>query len=390
MGGIRPTGILILLTCCAAPTALAQSLPHTELQLQLQAKIDSIIANTSIPGLTIGVAMPDGTSFGLAAGVSDKTTHRRMSPADLMLQGAVGKTYFAAVALQLVTEGRLELDAKLATYLGDAPWFDRLPNSREVTIRQLLSHQSGIVRYEFNNAFLDDLAADPMRTFTPVERLEYLFDSPAPFAPGEGWEYSGTNFILIAMVIERITGSTAYDEIRDRILVPLEFHATIPSDRPELPGLSQGYAGGEENPFGGFDETLKNGRMVINPQFEWGAGGFASTSQDLARWMQDIHIGRAFDGDLLDEVYDGVRAPLGPNAAYGLATTMMGLPTSGTAFGHSGYMPGYRTEAYYFPDFGFALALQINSTTRGLWEGPLLQLFDDLAHVIVRGGRFGG
>jgi D-alanyl-D-alanine carboxypeptidase len=380
----------ILLMAVANATAQAQSVPHAELQLRLQAKLDSIIASTSIPGLTIGVAMPDGESFGLAAGVSDKSTHRRMNPSDLMLQGSVGKTYFTAVALQLVSEGRMELDARLAEYLGDEPWFGRLPNSNDVTIRQLMRHRSGIVRYEFNYAFLADLAADPMRTFTPVERLGYLFDSEAPFPAGEGWEYSDTNFILLAMVIEKITGRPAYDEIEDRLIVPLGYHATVPSDSPDIPGLAQGYAGGPENPFGDFDETMENGRMVINPQFEWGGGGFASTAEDLARWIQDFHIGLAFDEDLLDDVYDGVPAPLGPNAAYGLGTIMMGLPTSGTAFGHSGFMPGYRTEAYYFPDYGFALALQINSTARNLWEGPLLLLFDDIAHVVVRTGDFEG
>lgn len=380
----------VLFTAVVNATALAQSNTNAELQLELQSKLDSLIANTAIPGMTIGVAMPDGTSFGLAAGVSDRTTHRRMNPTDLMLQGSVGKTYFAAVALQLVSEGRLNLDTRLSEYLGHEPWFDRLPNSEDVTIRQMMSHQSGIVRYEFNNAFLDDLTSDLMRTFTPVERLQYLFDSPAPFAAGEGWEYSDTNFILVAMVIEEITGRSAYEEINDRILVPLEYNATVPSDSPDIRGLAQGYAGGEENPFGGFDETMANGRMVMNPQFEWGGGGFASTTEDLARWTQDIHIGRAFDGDLLDQVYDGVPAPLGPNAAYGLATIMMGLPTSGTAFGHSGFMPGYRTEAFYFPDYGFALALQINSTERGLWEGPLLQMFDDIANVVVRFGDFEG
>jgi D-alanyl-D-alanine carboxypeptidase len=378
---------LLIATLVAAP-ARAQTLEHADLQLELQAKLDSIIAHTGIPGLTIGVAMPDGSSFGLAAGVSDRRTFRRMNPSDLMLQGSVGKTYFTAVAMQLVAEGRLELDAPLSKYLGHEPWFSRLPNSGEATIRQIMRHQSGIVRYEFNSAFLDDLTTDPMRTFTPVERLAYLFDSEAPFPAGEGWEYSDTNFILVAMVIEAITGGTAYEEINDRLLEPLGYRATVPSDSPDIPGLAQGYAGGDENPFGGFDETLQNGRMVINPQFEWGGGGFASTSEDLARWTQDLHIGLAFDGELLDEVYDGVPAPLGPNAAYGLGTIMIGLPTSGTAFGHSGFMPGYLTEAYYFPDYGFALALQINSTARGLWDGPLLLMFDDLANVVVRNGGF--
>jgi len=376
------TGVLLGLGGLAAPAA-PQEIPHRDLQLTLQAHLDSLIAVTDIPGISIGVAMPDGTSFGLAAGVSDREDFRRMAPDDRMLQGSVGKTYFLAAALQLVEEGRLGLDDPLAEYLGDREWFDRLPNAPEVTIRHLMRHQSGIVRYELSRGFLREIGRNPMRSFTPEERLAFLFDEEAPFSAGEGWEYSDTNYILLAMVVEEITGRATYDVIRERILEPLELEETVPSDSPRVPGLVNGYAGGAENPFGGFDRTLEDGRLVMNPQFEWGGGGFASSSQDLARWMQDLHIARVFDPDLLDEMYDGVPAPLGPNAAYGLGTIMMGLPTSGTAFGHSGFMPGYRTEAYYFPDYGFALALMLNTTASGAFEGPLLLLFDAIAHKIV-------
>ena len=84
-----------------------------------------------------------------------------MQPTTLLLQGSVGKTYVAAVALQLVSEGMLDLDTRVATYLGDEPWYDRLPNATDVTVRQLMNHTSGIVRYEFNERFIGDLRASP-------------------------------------------------------------------------------------------------------------------------------------------------------------------------------------------------------------------------------------
>jgi D-alanyl-D-alanine carboxypeptidase len=344
-------------------------------------RLDSLASAPAIPGMTLGVAFDDGTSFGLAAGWADTTRHEAMTPEALMLQGSVGKTYFGAVALQLVGEGLLDLDAKLGSYLGEKPWFDRLPNARDVTVRQLMSHTSGIVRYEFNPKFLEDLTADPMRTFTPEERLAYLFDTEAPFPAGEGWDYSDTNFILVAMLIEHLTGNSAYDEIRTRILEPMEFQGTRPSDRPRVPGLAQGYAG-PGNPFGGFDEMVAEGRLAINPQFEWGGGGFASTAEDLARWIRDIQLGQAFDPELLPQYRTGTPAPLGPDASYGLGVIMMQLP-AGTAWGHSGFMPGYRTEAYYFPDHGFALALQVNTSAQGAYPPSPLRMLGDLAALMV-------
>ncbi|HAC06271.1 MAG TPA: hypothetical protein DCF71_10470 [Gemmatimonadetes bacterium] len=378
----RARRLAVLLVALSTP-ALSGALSGQStdpLSAAVQVYIDSLTHNSGIPGLTLGLALPDGTSRGFAAGWSDTTAHREMRATDRMLQGSVGKTYFGAVALQLVSEGRLDLDARLADYLGDEPWYDRLPNGDDATIRQLMSHTSGIVRYELNPVFLQDLTREPMRTWTAEERLAYLFGMEPPFAAGEGWDYSDTNYILVAMAVEKVLGTLIYDEIDRRLLGPLSLENTVRSDRPAVPGIVNGY-GGPENPFGDFDETVSEGRLVFNPQFEWAGGGFASTTEDLAIWVRHIHEGRAFDPTLLDDFRTGTPAPLGPEASYGLGVVMMQLP-AGTAWGHSGFMPGYRTEAYYFPDYGFALALQVNSSDRPAFDRPPLLLLSELAEIV--------
>ncbi len=375
----RGIGLVLALWSGAATSATAQL--HDAIQDRLQAQLDSLVTHSAVPGATLGVAFSDGSSFGIAAGMSDTTSRRAMRPEDLMLQGSVGKTYFAAVALQLVAEGRLELDAGVSTYLGDLDWYSRLPNADDITVRTIMNHTSGIVRYELNPAFLEDLKAHPYRTWTPADRLAYLLDAEAPFAAGQGWDYSDTNYILLGLIVERLTGEDLYGLVRRRVLGPLQLVNTVPSDRPQIDGLAQGYAG-VNNPFGDFDATLVGDRLALNPQFEWAGGGFASTAEDLAKWATHIHEGRAFDEELLEEVRTGVPAPLGPDASYGLGVIMMELP-AGTAWGHSGFMPGYRTEMYYFPEHGFALALQINSTAAGSLNRPLLRVFNDLAQVVL-------
>ena len=370
---------LCLLATLSLP-ALATAQSTEPLQAAVQAHLDSLTEHSGIPGLTLGLALPDGTSLGFAAGWSDTTAHREMRPSDRMLQGSVGKTYFGAVALQLVSEGKLDLDRRLADYLGDEAWYARLPNGRDVTIRQLMSHTSGIVRYELNPAFLEDLTREPMRTWTPEQRIAYLFGMEPPFAAGEGWDYSDTNYVLVAMVVEKLLGTTIYDEIDRRLLGPLDLDDTVRSDQPAVPGIANGYSGAD-NPFGHFDETVAGGRLVFNPQFEWAGGGFASTTEDLAVWVRHIHEGRAFDPALLCQFRTGTPAPLGPEARYGLGVIMMELP-AGTAWGHSGFMPGYRTEAYYFPDHGFAVALQINTTDRPVLDRSPLLTLSDLAAVV--------
>jgi D-alanyl-D-alanine carboxypeptidase len=379
----RGTSRALALLAVFVVGAPAQAQEETSLQGTVQTYLDSLTEHSAFPGLTLGLALPDGSSLGFAAGWSDTTAHREMRPSDRMLQGSVGKTYFGAVALDLAAQGLLPLDSRLSEYLGDEPWYDGLPNGEDVTIRQLMSHTSGIVRYEFNPQFLEDLTADPMRTWTPAERVAYLDGMEPPFAAGEGWDYSDTNFILVAMAVEVVTGRQMYDDIRQRLLEPLGLLNTVASDRPEVPGIANGYAG-PQNGFGAFDATVRNGRLVFNPQFEWAGGGFASTTEDLALWTQHVQEGRAFSPSILEDFRAGTPAPLGPEASYGLGVIMMELP-AGTAWGHSGFMPGYRTEAYYFPEYEFALALQINTSDGGAFERSPLRILNEVAEMVKAG-----
>jgi len=372
---------LALALLVAVPSVPTRSAGQEQVAGRVQAALDSLVAASGTPGATLGLVLPDGRALGFASGMADTARHVPLTPRSLMLEGSVGKTYFGAVALQLVAEGRLALDAPIAEVLRDAPWLDRIAHGREITLRQLMSHTSGLVRYELDPRFLADLTTEPLRTFTPEERLAYLFDAEPPFAPGQGWDYADTNYIVVAMLIEKVTGSTAYEEIRRRLLLPLGLTETAPSDHPAIPGLAQGYAG-PENPFGGFDEMVRDGRMRINPQFEWGGGGFASSAPDLARWMHVLQTGGAFDTSLMDAYRDGHPAPLGPQGSYGLGVIMMRLP-AGRAWGHSGMMPGYRTEAYHFPDHGFTLALQINSSDQAALRTSPLRMLDALASVVA-------
>jgi CubicO group peptidase (beta-lactamase class C family) len=123
----------VFLACLVVSTSFAQTAAQKSdnLRQTLQAKLDELHKNGKFPGATVGVALADGTSFGLAVGFSDRDAKTPMKPADLMMQGSVGKTYAAALALQLVKEGKINLDDKVEKYLGKEAWFSRLPNARQ-------------------------------------------------------------------------------------------------------------------------------------------------------------------------------------------------------------------------------------------------------------------
>jgi D-alanyl-D-alanine carboxypeptidase len=388
---MRRLSCAVLLASFALPalTASAQAPDKlTEVKSRLQVRLDSLHANARFPGATVGVTLPDGRSFGIAVGFADTARKERMLPSHRMLQGSVGKTYFAAVALQLVREGKLDLDRKVESYLGTEPWWRapdgrvRLPNGADITVRQLMTHSSGVVRYEFKPEFTRDLTDQPEKEWTPAERLAYVLDSAPPFAAGQGWEYSDTNYILLGVILEKITGTKLYDEVRRRILDPNGLRNTIPSDRLVLAGVSQGYAG-ERNPFGGHDAIIVNGKFTVNPQLEWTGGGFASTSEDLSRWAKIVYEGRVFGEELLRQAVAGLPAPrLGQGARYGLGVIVRDTPL-GVSYGHSGFFPGYLTEVRYYPTQRFAIALQFNTSVTGATGRNTGAVLQDLAAIVA-------
>ena len=353
----------------------------TTLKTALQLKLDEWHKAGSFPGATLGVVLANGESFGLAVGFSDRETKKAMLPADRMLAGSVGKTFAAATALQLVKEGKIGLDDKIEKYLGRERWFSRLPNAKDITVRQLMNHTSGLVRYEFKEQFTKDLTANPDKVWKPAELVAYLLDEKPPFEAGKGWDYSDTNYIVLGMIIEKVTGRRFYDEANRRLLKPLKLTNTIPQDGPRLKGVVQGYAG-PNNPFGGTDAMIVNGKFAINPQFEWTGGGYVSTAHDLARWAKMFYEGKAFAPDLLPQVLEGVPAPmLGRETRYGLCAIIR-KTQAGTSYGHSGFFPGYMTDMMYFPEQKVAVALQVNTSVgRGLGK-PLSRVLVEVMEVI--------
>jgi D-alanyl-D-alanine carboxypeptidase len=348
-------------------------------QQRLQSLLDSLRVAGNFPGLSAAIVYKDNTTVALVSGLSDKEKNIRLTINDGLMQGSVGKTYVSAIALRLVKQGKLKLDEKVAVYLGHLDWFKRIPNAEAITVKMLMNHTSGVMRYEFKDKFTKDLGADPNKSWTPEELLAYILDEKASFAAGEGWEYSDSNYILIGMIIEKITGKRYYNLVKRDLLQPFGLKQTFPSDGRLLKGLSPGYAGAD-NVFGGKDKVIgDDGLFIINPQFEWTGGGMYSTPTDLARWGKLLYEGKVVDTSLLFS--HAVPAKLGREAKYGLG--IIYRPTAaGDAYGHSGFFPGYLTEMLYFPGKKCCIVLQANSSDFKTLKGSVLRCLVEIAKVV--------
>lgn len=355
--------VLAALSSIALIAGVQQPVPASSgLRERLQAHLDEWRAGGAFPGASVGVVLADGTAIGLVTGVSDRSAKTPMRVDDLMLAGSTGKTFFAAVALQLIEDGRLDLDAPISRHIGDRPWFARLPNARDITIRHLMTHTSGLVRYEMNPAFTADLRAKPDKVWSPEEEIAYLLGAEPPFAAGEGWDYSDTNYIVLGMILEQVTGTRLYDEVDRRFLGPLGLTRIVPSTSRRIPGLISGYAG-PRDPLGFPDEVLVDGTFFVNPQFEWTGGGYATSALHLARWGHALYTGGAVSPAMVKLMVDSaVPARLGPETKYGLGVIIRESTPVGPTWGHSGFFPGYQTELVHAVERHVTVAVQINTS----------------------------
>lgn len=380
---------LLTFTLLVVPSAALAQKPQgattadlARLKQLAQSKLDELRAAAEFPGATVAFVLADGSHASVSTGLADVEANRAMRPADRMLAGSIGKTYFAAVALQLVGEGKLNLDDKIEKWFGREDWFSRLPNGRDITVRMLMNHTSGLQEYYPLKGFIEGLKKDPDRRFKPELLIEAVLDSKPLFAAGQGWSYADTNFILVGMIIERVTGKDAYAEINRRLLKPLKLTQTMPSSGRVLAGVIPGYSM-PGSPFGIEGRMIVDGKFLINPQFEWAGGGFASTAEDLARWAKSLYEGKVFSRALLDEmVQNAPEAKTGRGDRYGLGVQVR-QSDWGISYGHGGWFPGYRSEMEYFPEHKIAIAIQFNTDNGRRLQKGLRAYIADFARLVI-------
>jgi len=374
------TLLLTLIPSLGADVQAPGTTPVERTQIRCQAALDRLVAGP-LPGASAALILPDGELLQIVAGVVSEDTGERLEPEHLLLVGSTGKTFVTAAAHKLIAEGKLDLDAPAASYFDETPeWVEQLPNAAEVTILHLLRHQSGIPRYVFEEEFTRLMATQPERVWKPEELLTFLFDARPLFAPGEGWAYSDTNYIVLGLVIEELTGASFYDYVREHFVEPFDLKHTLSTDRMRLPRMAQGHVVMGRS-MGVPSRTLVDGAFAYNVQFEWCGGGWASTPSDLALWARILCSGEAVEGPYLETLLDAVPArDLGPGARYGLGVILRDT-VAGPAIGHDGFMPGYLTALAWFPDHGIAGAMQLNSDDGRTVGRPLAMVLAELVEI---------
>ena len=362
----------------ASKFELPKNLPH--ILNKLQTHLDQVRATTRFPGAQVGFTWIDLETPGsryysgsVASGMSDVEHGTPLKNSDRLLAGSIGKTFVAVVSLMLVEQGKLSLDEKISTWLGNESWFSRLPNNQEITLRMLLNHSSGIPDHVETSAFEKALLKSPARDVDYAELIGYMLNKKPLFPAGQGYSYADTNYILVGMIVEKVSGKTLYTLVDELILKPQKLARTIPSNALVLPDVSNGYVNSKP--------VIVNGRFTINPQWEWAGGGFASTAEDLSRWAAMLYSGEILKQKSLDQMFNSTTT--GEGANYGLGV-MITNRNWGRAYGHDGSFPGYLSAMRYYPKFRLAIAVMVNSDETPEVNSFLSTAVDDFAGDIIK------
>jgi D-alanyl-D-alanine carboxypeptidase len=387
----------------AAANTWAADLNIPTLQAAIQHYVDECPARSGAPGVTAAVALPSGEVLQFAAGLSDVENGFAMQPDDRMAAGSIGKSFVGAYAAALVTEGVVKLDDPIEKYLGREPWFNEIPYGKDITLKMLLNHTAGMSEW-YPNLPKDMTRAQLLELLDPrrprIEVLRYSFKKPPSFRPGTRYEYSDSNFLLAALVLEAATGRDYNEEITRRFLYPLRLRHTAPSLSTTEAGFAQGYVPADAPfwPLLGIGGAGKRGRFMeepgvqpVNPRFEGAGGGFTTTAHDLALWSKLLYENRAFRGDYLGIALGAIgpqneeTRQIGPVAlgmfvwdpaqGYKRASTI-----SGKQYGHLGTYLGYSAAVMYFPHSKISVAMMFNTMSP---REALHQLPTDIADIVV-------
>lgn len=344
-------------------------------------KINDLIQQNDLPGLNFSIVYENGQTENYSAGFSDIDQQIPLSTDHVFFSGSIGKTYAVALLMQLVDAGKVDLNATLKTYLTDIPWLSNIPNIEEITVSMLLQHTSGLPRWVMQIEVWEALHANPDKIWSYEDRLAYIFNQTPVHAPDKGWAYSDTNYILIGILLEKITGQGYYDLVRTKLLTPFKLNYTFPSEGRVIPNLSMAYSQLPEA-FKIPNQVVAEGRYVFNPQVEWTGGGMASTTTDLAKWAKLYYEGTLFSETLLTKIItinpNGQK--VGTGYSYGMGSFIYHTK-NGDAYGHSGFMPGYNSIFAYYPKEKIAVALQINCDYAGI-KLPLTGYLEILMPIV--------
>ncbi|WP_454329742.1 serine hydrolase domain-containing protein [Streptomyces glaucescens] len=342
-----------------------------EVRQELDDAVQRVMKEANVPGVTVGLWTPDKGVYERSFGVADKSTGQRMSPDLFMRIGSETKTFTVTALLQLVDQGKLDLDDPISAYV------DGVPNGDQISLRELAGMRSGLYNYSEDPDFFKALTSDPERSFTPRQLLDYAFKHPVLFQPNEKFYYCNTNLILLGLVVEQVAERPLQDVIKENILDPAGMRDSFLATNADFPEPhAQGYT--NQTATGEVENSTD-----WNPSWGWAAGAMISNRDDLRTWARTVATGEFPDGDtMVEPATQKQRLDTPPTGIKGAGYGLGIFDVQGW-IGHNGSLPGYESLTIYLPSAEATLVVVLNTDILHDGQEPSTLFGDAITSIVT-------
>ncbi|MDN3689518.1 serine hydrolase domain-containing protein [Cyclobacterium jeungdonense] len=353
--------VLLLLSCqdidLGPTTSCIPTVPPAHPKSMVYQNILDTFSAKGLPGISILIRDDAGTWWG-SSGKADILENIDMNTCTVSKAASITKTFVAALTMMLAEEGFFDLDDPLEKWLPEQV-LNKVANIRACTIRQLMNHTTGIPDLIDNDDFYLGVLNDPDRKWKPEELIPYVYGVAPIFQPSENVSYSNTNYLLLAMVINKATGKNHAYLLRERVILPLNLGNTFYYWHDNMQTVAQGY----------FD-LFNNGSILNVTNYNTGSGngygGLYSNVFDLQTFIETLVRERALLSEAsLGQMLTFTKEESGANRANGLGIfkDFLERPADQFAYGHRGRDLGYTADMFWFPNQDYTLTYLINYGT---------------------------
>ncbi|MBS1894637.1 MAG: serine hydrolase [Actinobacteria bacterium] len=352
---------LVAAFALAVGTAAAKPLPAKDRKF-VDGVVGKAMEGERLPGVSVTITGPQG-NYTHAYGVADRATGAPYKVADHVRIASITKTFTATAILLQVAKGKLSLEDTIDR------WLPTVPNANRITVRDLLAMRSGLYDFTAEPKFLREFTKNPMMKFSPwdVVRIE---ETHKPVAePDSVTKYTDSNFVLLGLILEKVSGETVEKNITKEVIRPLGLkHTSFPATAAMPQPFAHGYFAGDEG-----DEKIRD-YTAVNPKVAWTAGAMVSTLGDLRKYGRQLATGALLPPSLQAERLKFGDFPNGdgPSVGYGL-----GILHVGNWLGHDGAIFGFSTVTMYEPKSGTTIAATANLSSN--FSTPTLEMFFQIA-----------
>lgn len=327
------------------------------------ARVDALFADFSArgsPGAAVVVAIGDSIVFGRGYGLADVEHGLAVTPATAFRLASVTKQFTAAAILALVDDGRLRLDDRLGDLLRDVPTY-----AREVRVRHLLAHTSGIPDYEPILGGDDGPQVKDHDVLTLLQRANKLY-----FAPGTSWRYSNSGYALLALIVERVSDERFAGYLRHRIFERAGMPTAVAHEDGVDTVAHRAY--GYSPNAGGWRRTDQSRTSAV-----LGDGGIYASAEELAHWSDALDRNTVLSAAMFSTATTPVTLPSGASTSYGFGWFLDEF-LGHRRQRHEGDSIGFRTAIQRYPDVHLTVVVLAN---RG--AAPIDALSDGVARIYL-------